>query len=125
FIVVGSPAYFKEFDIPKVPEDLHSHKCITFRAPNDRAWHWDFKKDGEKIEIDATGPLILDDHTLMVEAALSGVGVVRVIDWFVVKHIAEGNLVQVLDDWSPPFPGPLYFYYPGHRHATAGLRAFV
>jgi hypothetical protein len=30
----------------------------------------------------------------------------------------------VLEDWTPPFPG-MCLYYPGHRHMTAGLRAFV
>jgi hypothetical protein len=30
----------------------------------------------------------------------------------------------VLEDWTPPFPGSR-LYYPGHRHMTAGLRAFV
>lgn len=125
FIIVGAPEYFKKFGTPKEPEDLHSHKCVTFRAPNDRTWRWEFEKGGKKIEIDATGPLMLDNHTLMMEAALSGVGVVRVIDWFAIKYIAEGKLVQVLENWAPPSMGPLYFYYPGHRHATAGVRAFA
>jgi DNA-binding transcriptional LysR family regulator len=42
----------------------------------------------------------------------------------VTGHLAAGNLQAVLEDWTPPFPG-LCLYYPGHRHMTAGLRAFI
>ena len=40
------------------------------------------------------------------------------------SHLAAKTLQAVLEDWTPPFPG-LRLYYPGHRHMTAGLRAFV
>jgi DNA-binding transcriptional LysR family regulator len=40
------------------------------------------------------------------------------------EAIASGKLSLVLDDWCPRFPG-LCLYYPGHRQAPAGLRAFV
>jgi DNA-binding transcriptional LysR family regulator len=40
------------------------------------------------------------------------------------EHLAAKTLQAVLEDWTPPFPG-LRLYYPGHRHMTAGLRAFV
>jgi DNA-binding transcriptional LysR family regulator len=48
----------------------------------------------------------------------------RLSDFCVTGHLAAGNLQAVLEDWTPPFPG-LRLYYPGHRHRTAGLRAFV
>jgi DNA-binding transcriptional LysR family regulator len=57
----------------------------------------------------------------MVEAAVEGLGLAFV---WVTGHLAAGSLQAVLEDWTPPFPG-LRLYYPGHRHMTAGLRAFI
>jgi DNA-binding transcriptional LysR family regulator len=36
----------------------------------------------------------------------------------------SGQLVRVLEDWSPSFEG-LFLYYPGHRQVPAALRAFI
>jgi len=41
----------------------------------------------------------------MIDAAVSGYGIVYVPDNTVERHIASGELVQVLDDWSPFFDG--------------------
>jgi DNA-binding transcriptional LysR family regulator len=60
----------------------------------------------------------------MIEAALEGLGLAFVSDWWVSDHLAKGSLRAVLEDWTPPFPG-LCLYYPRHRHMTAGLRAFI
>jgi DNA-binding transcriptional LysR family regulator len=38
--------------------------------------------------------------------------------------LADGSLRQVLDDWTPPYPG-LCLYYPRHRHLGAGMRSFL
>ena len=38
--------------------------------------------------------------------------------------IASGELVHLLPDWSPPFPG-FYLYYPSRRQMRPALRAFV
>jgi DNA-binding transcriptional LysR family regulator len=38
--------------------------------------------------------------------------------------LRSGQLVRVLDDWSPAFDG-LFLYYPGHRQAAAAFRALI
>ena len=38
--------------------------------------------------------------------------------------LRSGQLVRVLEDWSPSFEG-LFVYCPGHRPVPASLRAFI
>ncbi|GFZ89650.1 LysR family transcriptional regulator [Dyella caseinilytica] len=124
FAVVGSPAYFANRKKPRVPADLLAHNCVRSRYPSGAIYKWEFEKRGEEQEIDAKGSLTLDNHNLMIEAALEGVGLIWTSEWAVAEHIAAGRLIRVLGDWSPAYPG-LCLYYPGHRHVPAGLRAFI
>lgn len=122
--VVGSPAYFADRTAPRTPHDLRSHRCIRTRMGSGAIWRWEFERRGETLNLDVDGPLTFDDMTLMIEAALAGVGLAYVTDWNVDAHLASGALVRVLDDWTPPYPG-LCLYYTGRRHLPAGLRGLV
>jgi DNA-binding transcriptional LysR family regulator len=124
FIVVGAPAYFERRPVPRSPADLLAHDCIRRRMPGGKLYRWEFEKRGEEMALDVPGRLTLDNDGLMIEAALEGLGLAFVSDWWVTDHLAKGSLQAVLEDWTPPFPG-LCLYYPRHRHVTAGLRAFV
>ena len=39
-------------------------------------------------------------------------------------HVASGELVSVLEEFSTPVPG-FYLYYPQRRHASPALRALI
>jgi DNA-binding transcriptional LysR family regulator len=124
FVVVGAPDYFARASLPRSPSDLLNHECIRRRMPGGKLYRWEFEKRDEEIAVDVPGRLTLDNDSLMVEAALEGLGLAFVSNFWVMEHLAEGTLQAVLEDWTPPFPG-LRLYYPSHRHMTAGLRAFV
>ena len=124
FIVVGAPGYFKRKSVPRSPADLLAHECIRRRMPGGKLYRWEFEKRGEEMALDVPGRLTLDNDSLMVEAAVEGLGLAFVSDFWVSEHLAAKTLQAVLEDWTPPFPG-LRLYYPGHRHMTAGLRAFI
>ncbi len=94
------------------------------RMASGAIYHWEFEKRGEAIEIDVPGPLVLDEMSLMHEAVLAGVGLLLIAEQTVADDLAAGRLIQVLDDWTPAYPG-LSLYYPGRRHAPAKLRAFI
>jgi DNA-binding transcriptional LysR family regulator len=123
-MVVASPDYIERHGRPQVPADLHQHQCIRARMATGAIWRWEFEKHGEAVEIDVNGALTLDEMTLMLEAALAGVGVAYLNQWSVREHIIAGRLIPVLEDWCPPYPG-LCLYYPGRRHVPAGLRALI
>jgi DNA-binding transcriptional LysR family regulator len=124
FAVVGAPGYFEGRPRPVTPADLAGHVCIRSRLPSGTLFRWEFEKRGEELALDVQGPLTLDNHNLMIDAALAGVGLIWTSEWPVAPHIAAGRLIRVLEDWTPPYPG-LRLYYSGHRHVPAGLRAFI
>lgn len=123
-IVVGSHDYFEGRERPKVPADLRNHLGIRMRMASGAIYRWEFEKRGESVEVDVPGVLTLDEMALMHEAVLAGVGLLMITEQMVAADIAAGRLIQVLDDWTPAYPG-LSLYYPGRRHAPAKLRAFI
>lgn len=123
-IIVASPAYFSGRDKPVHPHDLMNHQCIRARMVSGRYYHWEFENQFEAFRIDVPGQLVLDESGLMLEAALAGAGLAYLSEFSVDKYLKTGELIQVLDEWTPPYEG-LCIYYPGRRHVPAKLRAFM
>jgi len=123
-IVVGAPAYFEGRTRPATPDDLMAHRCIRARMASGVIYRWEFEKRGESLTVDVPGALTLDDSDLMRQAALGGAGLAFLAEPSVKRDLDAGRLVQVLDDWTPPYPG-LCLYHPSRRHMPASLRAFV
>ena len=124
FAVVGSPAYFDGRLKPMQPKDLLDHACIGRRYPSGTPYAWTFGKGAETLEVEVGGPLVLDDRTLIVAAALEGIGLAHIHKPLVAAHIASGALIPVLEEWCPSLP-TFFLYYPGRRHVPAPLRAFI
>jgi DNA-binding transcriptional LysR family regulator len=122
--VIGSPDYFEKHGKPIVPPDLLSHHCIRVRLPDGSLFRWRFEKDGEQVQIDARGPLSLDEASLARTAVMEGAGIGYVFEQDILPDIETGNVVRVLEDWTPPYPG-LCLYYAGRRNLSAGVRAFL
>jgi DNA-binding transcriptional LysR family regulator len=124
-LVVGAPAYFERHGKPKSPRDLKGHRCINTRWPTDGSlYRWEFERGTEKLEAAVTGPLIVNEPEIGVQAAVEGVGLAFLFRYQVQAQLSAGNLVRVLKEWSPPFPG-FYLYYPGRRQMPPALRAFI
>ncbi|WP_428152530.1 LysR family transcriptional regulator [Brevundimonas sp.] len=124
-VVVGSPAYFAARPVPQTPHDLTAHACINLRLPTRGGLYvWEFEKDGRPLNVRVDGPLIVNDMDLVVSAALSGLGLSIVMDDQITEAVADGRLVRVLEDWSPPFPG-YHLYYPSRRQPTPAFTALV
>src|SRR5438876_460436 len=69
-------------------------------------------------------PDVVLDVEIMVRAAVDGVGLAFMSEERAAPHLASGELVRVLDDWCPPFPG-FFLYYPRQRQLPAALAALV
>lgn len=122
--VAASPAFFENRTIPQVPQELLSHPCLRIRLPNGALFQWLFEKDGEELQIDVVGPITLDEASLSRIAATNGVGIGYFMEADVRDDIADGRLVRILEDWTPPL-APLCLYYSNRRNSSAAFQAFI
>lgn len=124
-IVVGSPAYFAERARPVRPRDLVDHTCINWQAaPGATPYRWEFTEDGHELSVGVNARVLTNDLALMIRLAVDGLGLAMAWERRVRRHIEAGELVAVLEEYTPAFPG-FYLYYPDRRHTSPALRAFI
>lgn len=127
FAVAASPAYLDRHGRPVHPRDLLGHACLRHRFPSGVVAPWEFKREGEEVRIDPTGPLVVTAggaSDLSVDAAIAGLGIVGLFEDWLRPHFESGALEPVLEPWWERFSGP-FLYYPGRRLVPAPLRAFI
>jgi DNA-binding transcriptional LysR family regulator len=122
--VVGAPAYLAARTAPATPHDLAAHNCINLRlATHGALYAWEFEKAGRRLNVRVEGQLTFNGSLATMRAALARFGLACVPLDLALPHIERGELVQVLADWAPSFPG-YHIYYPSRR-ASPALAALV
>jgi DNA-binding transcriptional LysR family regulator len=123
--VVGAPSYFARRSRPRTPRDLARHSCVQFRRGADGVvFDWPFERTGKSRKISVDGRVMVNDPDLAVRAAVDGLGITYTIEALAEPFLHSGQLVRVLEDWSPSIEG-LFLYHPGHRQVPAALRALI
>jgi DNA-binding transcriptional LysR family regulator len=123
--VVGAPAYFARRRPPRTPDDLARHSCVQYRREADGdVLVWPFERNRKSRRISVDGRVMVNDADLAVRAAIDGLGIAYTLESLAQPFLRSGQLVRVLEDWSPSFEG-LFLYYPGHRQVPATLRALI
>ena len=124
-VVVGSPGYLAEHPAPVHPEDLIHHTCINQRhISSGGLYAWEFEKAERALRIRVDGQLTFNGSYAQVDATLNGYGLAYLPETIVAPLIADGRLIQVLDDWSPTFSG-YYLYYPSRRQNSPAFSVII
>ncbi|ARP82251.1 hypothetical protein CAL12_16465 [Bordetella genomosp. 8] len=123
-VAFASPAYLRDRPPVAQPHDLLAHRCIRQRLSSGAIHRWRFERDGRGITIDARGPLICNNLSLIVLAALRALGIGYVPSNHVEPYFESGALTPLLRDFSPPFDGHC-LYYPRNPHHAPTFAAFL
>ncbi|MEB2845686.1 LysR family transcriptional regulator [Rhizobiales bacterium RZME27] len=124
-LAVASPAYLQRFGTPAHPRDLSAHRCIGWRiAPHIAPYRWEFAEGGKEFSVAAADTITTTDMTLMVRLAVAGAGISFGMEDTFREALSRGELVPVLEDFCPWFPG-FYLYYPSRKNMAPKLRALV
>jgi LysR family transcriptional regulator for bpeEF and oprC len=128
FLVAASPDYWARHGVPAHPSELAGHQCLGLRGIDGTLMDmWSFRRDSEQVAVAVQGWLTASNahRDMVLEQALRGEGVVRLLDWANRDELASGVLVEVLQDWeSPEAPAVNLIYRPRMRRVPRA-RVFI
>lgn len=127
FALGAAPQYLERHERPTHPRELLGHACLRVRHSSGAPIAWNFKRDGETLKVDTSGPLVANlgnGADLLVDAAVAGSGIIYLFEELLQPHFDSGALVPILERWWLRFPGP-FLYYSSRLHMPPPLRAFV
>ncbi|TIX95509.1 MAG: LysR family transcriptional regulator, partial [Mesorhizobium sp.] len=79
---------------------------------------------GKEFSVAVAPEITTNDMALMIKLAIAGAGITFGMEESFRPWIDRGELVPVLEEYCPRFPG-FYLYYPSRRNVAPKLRALV
>src|SRR6476619_3507175 len=122
-VVCASPSYLARRGTPKTPGDLKDHDCITFENTLS-AQSWAFKVGKAEKSFPVHSRLVVSTAEAAADAAVSGLGLTRMLDYQVDRQRRVGSLKVVLDAFRDP-PKPVHLIYEAGRHLPLKIRTFL
>lgn len=123
-VICASPAYLKKHGVPRSPQDLLNHNCLSISAaPQLRRWPFSTKSGIESIEV--KGNVNANNAETLLQLAATGVGIIRLADVIVSDGIRAGWLTPILTDVHQREPLPMSAVYLPGKHKSPRVAAFV
>lgn len=122
--VVASPAYLKAFGTPHHPDALAGHRCFNFNFRRMRD-EWPFRLDGQTVYRQVGGGMLLNNGETMRLLTLQGLGISRLALFHVGKDLAEGSLVELLEEFNPGDIEDIHAIFRNQRYMPQRVRVFI
>lgn len=115
----ASPAYLRQQGEPRTLADLQQHNCLLGTLDS-----WRFREDGKDRNVRVSGSLRANSGYAIMDAALKGIGLVQLPDYYVEQWLKSGDLVTLLEEFQPEDEG-IWALYPHSRHLLPKIRLLV
>lgn len=122
-VCCASPEFLKTISKIKHPDDLIKKNCLIMGKSLSQN-HWQFLKNGKQYQTTVSGRYATTSMHLVIESALSGLGVAYVPIALVKDQLESGRLVQVLTDYETP-KSNMFVIYQSHKYMTKSIRLFI
>ncbi|WP_175422272.1 LysR family transcriptional regulator [Agrobacterium tumefaciens] len=122
-VVCASPDYFARRGIPHEPDDLARHDGISFQgfatAPEVR-----YRRDGATFNVEPRPRFAVNTTEAAIQAAVSGIGIIRLLSYQVADQLRSGALQEVLVEFAPE-PLPVNVVYGPADPLPTKVRCFL
>jgi DNA-binding transcriptional LysR family regulator len=123
-ITVAGPDYLERRGVPSHPSELSDHDCLRYSYQlSGTTWQYEHSS-GEETSVKVDGRVIANNGRALTQAAVAGLGVYFVPDFIVAEYLRNGELTQILNEWTSR-PLTLSVVYPHRRFLPRKVRLFV
>ncbi|MCG9731538.1 LysR substrate-binding domain-containing protein [Shewanella sp. Isolate13] len=117
--VCASPSYISTYGIPHSLSELDQHNCLIGTMD-----YWRFQENGKTRNVRVRGTLSCNSGHALVDAAIKGIGIVQLPDYYVLPYIEDGQLTPLLEQNRQPEEG-IWALYPQNRHLSPKVRMLL
>jgi DNA-binding transcriptional LysR family regulator len=122
-VVCAAPSYLERRGVPKHPDDLRQHDCLTYgHLATGNQWKLVGTDGDHWIRIPWT--LCTNNAAVLRDAAVCGLGIALLPTFIAGADLQEGRLRTVLTDYKAPEIS-VYAIYPPTRHLSVKVRLFI
>ncbi|MDX1299999.1 MAG: LysR family transcriptional regulator [Pseudomonas sp.] len=115
----AAPEYLQRYGRPHSLSELSQHNCLIGSSDL-----WNFQANGQDASMRVQGNWRCNSGQAVLEAALRGIGLCQLPDYYVLEHLRSGALVSLLDNQQPPDTA-VWAIYPQQRHLSPKVRQLV
>lgn len=125
-VLCASPDYLTRRGEPLHPKQLEQHDCL-YLAETDGDHIWDLIKNDELHRIAVSGRYAVNHSQMRLNGVKNGLGIGIFHDFVVQEAIANGEVVEVLRDWTIKgnYHGIIAMQFAQTRYMPERFRVFI
>ncbi|XPF95439.1 LysR family transcriptional regulator [Colwellia sp. RE-S-Sl-9] len=121
---VASPQYLKLHGTPRKPEDLSTHKCLSYsNLKNPTKWKFE-TLSGEVVQVDVPATILCNNAEMELAMVLQNKGISRLPEFYMEKELKENKVVVLFEDFKQ-VNIDIYALYPSRKHLSPKVRKFL
>ncbi|MCF6189776.1 MAG: LysR family transcriptional regulator [Cocleimonas sp.] len=135
-VLCASPKYLKRKGIPKTPQELTNHDCLTMTRGTEPLSNWHFQTNNRLESIAIKAARSSNDGAVVRQWALEGAGIALKSYLEVAEDIKAKRLNIVLEEFMPDFnkgkstkdkstSAGLHIIYPSRQYLPKRVKAFI
>lgn len=124
WVICAAPSYLERFGRPVLPHELKHHDCLLIGNLDRPMRSWSFEVQGKIEHVPVSGPILAYGAALR-EAALLGMGVVRIASYLVREDVENGALEPLLQEFCIQTPRAIFAQADKEKIKTPKVRAFL
>ncbi|WP_322001769.1 LysR substrate-binding domain-containing protein [Marinobacter alexandrii] len=117
--VCASPQYLSAHGTPYELSELAQHNCLQGNLD-----YWRFQEQGHPRNVRISGNIRCDSGRALLDAALKGIGIVQLPDYYVQTALDTGQLLPLLTHYREDDDG-IWAVYPHNRHLSPKVRMLL